>query len=283
MEELDAQLATIVDKASGRNLLDPTDPKPLSINVGSGDTVRCSLQIQNGQQGLIDLAIASDQAWLRPETPHLTLVGGEMGECTIATNDKGVGELASLLFSWEGAERTLSRPVTIMRNVTGVRPDTASESDASSRPSAAAEQAHLQQAVKKVEKVIEGYGGPDKFVDYDEEQQIFRKGGEHELANAQVEAILHRMCSEGGWTRQTRLTEKLTALLNEATKDDGVIDKGEFEHVIGIAVRRKMPRLDAIAHCVTLVLDHRDRFKVKQGFMKGGPWFDDLKKQCGLI
>jgi hypothetical protein len=134
------------------------------------------------------------------------------------------------------------------------------------------------EALRKLEKFVDGCGGNDKFIDYDEEQNIFRKGGGLELSLTQIEAVLNRKCTEGGWTRQTRLTDKLTTMLKEATEDDGVIDQQEFEHIVAFAVKRKMPRKDAIEHCGIIILDNR--WKAKQGMLN--KWWDKIRKSYGL-
>lgn len=277
LSEKDPQLVAVVDVKTDRNLLDSSDPKPLVVDLSNGKAKRLSLRIENGPEGLIDLAIAGDQSWLQPETQKLTLVGGENGECIVALKPDGDGEFATLLLSWEGMERTLSQPVMVMRNLADTA--TAGKLDGETgtvlppKPERSA-------AIRKLEKYIEGCGGNDKYIDHEEEQKIFRNGGRVELTLTEIEALLNRKCSEGGWTRCTRLTEKLTAMLNEATKDDGVIDQQEFGDVVNFAVKRKMPRKEAVEHCVTLILDNR--WKAKEGLLSGGSWFKKLCSQFGL-
>ena len=67
-------------------------------------------------------------------------------------------------------------------------------------------------------------------------------------------------------------------MLSEATKDDGVIDQREFDHIVGFAVKRFMPRKDAVEHCVILILDNN--WRVKESFWN--PWFTKLCRQLGL-
>lgn len=270
--EKDPQLDAIVDKNSNRNLLDTSNPSPLVIDLTAGKPQRFMLKVENSPAGLIDLSIAADQAWLQPENGRLTLVGGESGECTISAKPEGDGDFATLMFSWEGTEQTLVSNVLVQRSL-GDHPPPSSDGGRPAKPAI-----DHGAAIKKLEKYIDGCGGNDKFIDYDEEQKIFRNGGKLELTLTVIEALLHKKCSEGGWTRQTRLTDKLTAMLEEATKDDGVIDSQEYEHIVNFAVKRKMPRRDADEHCVTLILDNA--WKAKEGLMN--KWFTKKRKQYGF-
>jgi len=276
--EKDPRLTAIVDKKTSRNLLDSSNPNPLVIDLNEGKAQRFMLLIENSPAGLIDLSIAADQAWLIPEKGKLTLVGGETGECIIKANPDGDGDFASLSFSWEGMEQTLSSNVLVQRVLGNKQADSPSRGEEKQSDENKPRRPTKNGAVKKLEKYIDGCGGSDKFIDYDEEQKIFRKGGMGELSLIQIEAILNQKCAEGGWTRQTRLTDKLSAMLHEATKDDGVIDSQEFEHIVNFAVKRKMPRRDADEHCVTLILDNS--WTAKEGMMN--KWFSKKRKQYGF-
>jgi hypothetical protein len=134
------------------------------------------------------------------------------------------------------------------------------------------------EAVNRLVKFIDSCGGPDKFIDTEEEHAIFRKGGALELSLTEIEAALNRRCSDGGWVRQSRLSEKLFAMLHEAAKDDGMIDHQAYDHIVNFAVKRRMPRRDADEHCVTLVLDNA--WRVKESFFD--KWFSKKRRKYGL-
>lgn len=277
LTEKDPQLSAVIDTQSGRNLLDPSNPEPLEVDLTTAQSTRFKLSIENGPEGLIELAITADEDWLKPESSRLTLVGGEKHDLILTATGDGDSPFGNLLISWEGNEQTFCQSVMIVRALLQPEPS----NDASQpeiRTSNEQRERKKQEALDSLSQLIMGCGGPDKFIDVDEENKIFRKGGALELSFNQVESLLNLKCSEGGWTRQNRLTEKLTAMLNEATKDDGVIDKQEFDHVVNFAVQRKMPRRDSIEHCVTLVLDNA--WKPKEGLLD--KWFTKLRKQFGL-
>ena len=108
--EKDPQLNAVVDTQSQRNLLDPSDPNPLVVDTTSGE-MEFALDIDNGPEGLMDLAISSDEPWLEPQSARLSLLGGESGACRLKAKAGGDGEFANLLLSWEGTEHLcLFRP-----------------------------------------------------------------------------------------------------------------------------------------------------------------------------
>jgi hypothetical protein len=277
---VDPKLASVRDKQSQRDLLDPSDPSPFVVDTSAGSPVRFGLLIENGPEGLIDLAVSSDEPWLQPEKDRLMLVGGESGDCILTAGPDGEGDCANLVLSWEGSESALCQTVMIMRKLSasppppGGKPDT----EKGEKPPVPPPKSPSD-AAKKLLKLIDGFGEPDSFIDIEEEYKVFRKGGDLELSPTEVESILNRRCSEKKWSRQRRLTEKLTVMLREATQDDGLVDKQEFDHIVNFAVGRKMPRKDVLEHCVDLMLDNN--FRAKQGFLKNGPWFDKLRRQFG--
>jgi hypothetical protein len=268
MEEKDPQLVAVIEKNTQNNLLQ--EPTPMMVDLSEGKGVRFSLRVDNGPEGLINLAIDSDQPWLQPEASRMTLVGGESGDCILLAEPEGDSEYANLMLSWEGIQETLSASFMIMRKLSQGGSADPPPTDGESR----------DKAIKSLERFVDGCGGNDKFIDYEEEQKIFRQGGMLELSLKKMESILNRRCAEGGWTRQTRLTEKLAAMLHQATQDDGLIDQKEYEHVVNFAVKRLMPRRDADEHCITLILDKGWARLIKQGIMN--KWFDKKRKQYGL-
>lgn len=270
LHEKDPQLAAVIDKQSRRNLLDNSDPNPLLVDTSAGKAVRVALQINNGPEGLIDLAISSDEPWLELESNRLTLVGGESKDCIFKVKSDGDTEFANLLLSWEGAANTLCQGVMIQRKLAGRPAGNASSSPPPVAPDRSADVTALQ-------KFIEGCA-PDKFIDKSEEHQIFRKGGAIGFSLTETESVLNRLCSDGGWTRQVRLEDKLTAMLHEATKDDGVIDQQEYDHVVNFAIKRLMPRRDADELCITLILNNA--WKAKESLLN--KWFAKKRKMYGL-
>ena len=132
-------------------------------------------------------------------------------------------------------------------------------------------------AEEKLYKIIDGSGVSDEYIDRDEEAEIFKKAGDLNIWKGQAEAMLNYRCKTHGWTRETEITYYLRVMLEEATKDDGVIDKKEFDHVVGFAVAVRMPRRDAIRTCCSLVREGGWDTE-NEGFMKKQDWLKDYEQ-----
>ncbi len=132
----------------------------------------------------------------------------------------------------------------------------------------------------KLYKIIDGAGGPDKYIDAEEEKDIFTQADELGIWAGQAEAMLNHRCKKHQWTRETEITYYLRVMLEEATKDDGVIDKKEFDHIVGFGVAVRMPRKDAIRISVKLI--HEGNWETeKEGRFKKHDWFGEYEQQYG--
>ncbi len=135
-----------------------------------------------------------------------------------------------------------------------------------------------QDNIETLRKQIEGAGGPDKYIDEEEEKDVFDKGKALDVDQATVEAVLNQMCRDAGWTREKDVIPDLYDQLDEATMDDGVIDQKEFEHSVNYAVAMNMPRKRAMQLSVKYVQDKR--LAVKKPFF-GKDWFGPLRREYG--
>ena len=125
-------------------------------------------------------------------------------------------------------------------------------------------------------KLIDGSGGQDKYIDAEEEEMIFEKAEELEIWRGQAEAMLNHRCKQHGWTRESEVSYYLTVMLEEATKDDGVIDKKEFDHILGFATAVRMPRRDAIRKCCAIVRE-RGWETENEGLLKRSDWLAEYE------
>ena len=126
-------------------------------------------------------------------------------------------------------------------------------------------------------RFIDGAGGPDKYIDLDEERLIFEKGDSLGIWAGQVEAMLNHRCKQHGWTRAKEIAYYLKIMLIEATKDDGVIDKKEFDHIVGFAVAVRMPRKDALRTCIEMI--ERGGWKTKNdGLLGKHDWLQEYQQ-----
>lgn len=134
----------------------------------------------------------------------------------------------------------------------------------------------LAESIKTLQKRIQGFGSSDRYIDHDEEQDVFEKGQSLGIDRATVDAILNQICRDNGWIREKDIVPDIYDQLDEATMDDGVIDRKEFDHSINYAVAMNMPRKRAMQLSVKYVLDKR--LAIKKSFL-GQDWFEPLRRQ----
>jgi hypothetical protein len=134
-----------------------------------------------------------------------------------------------------------------------------------------------REAEQKLYKIIDG-AGPDKYIDKEEEEDIFTKADSLGIWRGQAEAMLNHRCKTHKWTRETEITYYLRIMLLEATKDDGVIDKKEFDHIVGFAVGVRVPRKDAISVCCSLVREGNWKTE-NEGLLKNKDWLKEYEQR----
>jgi hypothetical protein len=130
----------------------------------------------------------------------------------------------------------------------------------------------------KLYHIIDGYGAPDKYIDAKEEKQIIEKAEELNIWQGQAEAMLNHRCRKNKWTRESGIAFDLRIILDEATKDDGVIDKKEFDHAIGFAVALRMPRKHAIHLACKMVREMDWKTTEEGGMFKKRDWLADYEQ-----
>ena len=124
-------------------------------------------------------------------------------------------------------------------------------------------------------KYIDGCA-PDKYIDRDEEKEIVAKAASLNIWEGQAEAMLNHRVRRNGWTRESDIVYSLRIMLEEATKDDGVIDKKEFDHILRFAVALRMPRKTAIRACCVLVREGGWQ-TTSEGVLKKRDWLAEYE------
>jgi hypothetical protein len=132
------------------------------------------------------------------------------------------------------------------------------------------------EAKEKFRRLIEGCGVNDKYIDAEEEGELFQTAEKWNISKGLAEALINHRCRHFGWTRETDIAYYLSIMLEEMTKDDGVIDKTEFDHVIGFAVKMRMPRKNAIKTCCKIIREHGWATK-NDGLLKRHNWLDEYE------
>lgn len=134
-----------------------------------------------------------------------------------------------------------------------------------------------QLAFESLHRFINSRGISDKFIDFDEEQEIFRKGGDLELTVDEVNEVLRHKCSDQGWFRQKTIIEEVATTLEAAVSDGGLIEKQQFDEAVAHAVRQKMPRKAAIESCLELMLNN-----AWEANQDDDSWFQKRLERAGL-
>ena len=134
------------------------------------------------------------------------------------------------------------------------------------------------ESMEILRKEIEASGGPDKYIDSEEEAHVFEKGKTLGIPKDSVEAILNHMCRSGAWTREFDIVRDLEDMLDEVARKYGGIEQKAFDHCISYGVSMNMPRRRATELSVKYVC--KSNFKIKKGLLKGD-WFKSLREQYG--
>ena len=214
----------------------------------------------------------------RDDVPEpLDAIAARMMAKERAARFQTMADVIAALEQFAGGQPVVIEP-TIRLTIEAADPRHAIDAPTGSVSLAETPTAALRPARDRLVRYIEGCGGVDKFLDDEEEQNIFRRGGELELSLAEIADVLDERCSSGGWTRHSKLTAELTRQLQAAVDDDGAIAQHEFESVVDHAVASKMPRKSAEENCLTLMLDNK--WRAREGFFT--PWFQRKLKQYGL-
>jgi len=134
------------------------------------------------------------------------------------------------------------------------------------------------QADMELRRFIESRGSSDHFIDFDEEQEIFRKGGDLGLSASEVELVLDKMCKFDGWKRHQQIRHELRQSLAKQYGESQAISKSAFDEAVQFLVENGMRRKSAIEECLTLILDNRWRAEESEQ----NSWFTRKLEQFGL-
>ena len=130
--------------------------------------------------------------------------------------------------------------------------------------------------IAKLKKEIESRGAPDKYIDEDEEAELFKFGKKLGFDATAVESVLNQMCLTNQWTREGDIIADLRDELAVLTQQQGGVEKKQFEHCVNFAVSMHMPRKRAMSLSVKYVVDKN--LKIRKGWFEGD-WFGALRQQ----
>ena len=128
-------------------------------------------------------------------------------------------------------------------------------------------------------KLIDGMGGPDKYIDAREEREVFNKAETLGIWRGQAEAMLNHRCKQHKWTRESEITYYLRVMLEKACERDGAIGKDQFDRIVGFAVAVRMPRKVAIRTCCKMVRQAGWKTQA-EGVIKKRDWFSEYEERA---
>jgi hypothetical protein len=134
----------------------------------------------------------------------------------------------------------------------------------------------VPEQLKQLRKVIMACGGPDKYIDVDEEADIHDKGKKIGIDRPRVEAILNQLCRNNQWTLENGIVEDLKNQVVESTKEVGAISEKHFVHCVNYAVSLNMPRQRALEITVRSIVKAKLDIKKK---LFGKDCFEPLRRK----
>lgn len=119
-------------------------------------------------------------------------------------------------------------------------------------------------------------GRQDGWVPAEEEARLLGEAGAAGVPEEDAEAVLHAVCREHGWARESELTADLGDLLETAASSEDGLDEELFDLAVDYAASLGMPRKRALGRCVRVVVE--GGLPVKTGLL-AGDWFEALRRQ----
>ena len=117
----------------------------------------------------------------------------------------------------------------------------------------------------------------DNFINLAEEKEILSWAIGEGLDVGKARVALKNYCQHKGFQLESQIEERGRAVLIRSIAD-GQIDKKEFEAAVQEMLtvgENRIPSDECKRRMKKVVVDNN--WKVRDGFLKGGDWFDDIK------
>jgi hypothetical protein len=117
----------------------------------------------------------------------------------------------------------------------------------------------------------------DQYIDRVEEKKILEIAIKKGMSIEEGLSIIHQIAMEKGLVVEREAESRAKELLEQFARNDGVVDKKEFEDVLGIfktACKGKVPEPELKRRLKKMVLDNG--WKVKEGGLFGTKWFSAI-------
>lgn len=131
--------------------------------------------------------------------------------------------------------------------------------------------------------VIDRRATGDDYIDRDEEREILQFAVQMGYGLDEARAELAVVCAERGYALETVVLEVIREQIEAAVRNDGKIDRHEFERAFRaakVAVRGKKSDTDIKRMLVTMMEDTGNN-RVKRGWFTD--WYAAMKKELGML
>lgn len=122
----------------------------------------------------------------------------------------------------------------------------------------------------------------DKYIDRNEEKEILQTAIQLGVSIDSARAALAQVCDEHDYVMESRLIQQIKDQLQAALRDDGRIDRKEFDMIVNTinnaAKGRKNER--ELQRMVISVMEETGQTQVKRGWFSD--WYSSLKRDLGM-
>jgi len=134
------------------------------------------------------------------------------------------------------------------------------------------------EAVKKrfIEEVkLRAY--EDRYIDREEEKEILKIAIQEGLGVDSARLALQQVCAQSEYVMETNLDQKAREILEQFAKNDGQVDKKEFDDAASIIHSAAQGRLSQpLCRRKAKQIMIANGWPAREGFLKGGRWFSEI-------
>jgi len=131
---------------------------------------------------------------------------------------------------------------------------------------------------KQFIEFIKLQGFDDQYIDRQEEKKVLNVGVKNGLSIEESLALVREIAQEQNLVLERDAEERVKAALEQATTNDGQVDKKEFEQVIELfrtATKGKLLDAELKKRAKQIMLDNG--WKAKEGGLFGTKWFSAIE------
>lgn len=134
-----------------------------------------------------------------------------------------------------------------------------------------------QESIKHLVEFIKLQVYDDKYIDRKEEKTILEEGIKHGIGVERCLAIIRQVANEKGYGLEREIEERSKSLLGQFAKNDGKIDRKEFDDVFSIFKQESNGNVndDEIRRRLKKIILEQG-WAVKEGGLFGSKWFSAI-------